>query len=157
MNKPSETYLQYGSLAPDFSLQAANGQTVTRHQYRNKHALVLIFFSPSSDVMALFKALSADSDEYQELNARILGIVEASQAEVERLDVNFALPLTLLADPDGAVWSAYSGKDTPGVGVFILDLYGEVDSQQVGTSIKDLPDTKMILAWTRAAQYRCNI
>jgi peroxiredoxin len=152
-----QTPLEYGKLAPDFSLISVSGEKVTRSQYRNKSALILIFFQPTPEAVDLLKAIVRDTAEYAELNAHLIGIGRASQDDLARLAESHALSLTLLADQQGTAWKAYSGVETPGYGAFVLDMYGGVDSQKVVASISDLPDAAMILNWARAAQYRCSI
>lgn len=147
--------LNYGDLAPNFSLESTTNQTVTRGQFRNKQALVLIFFQPTPEVKILFEALKADTAAYGELNARIIGIGMASMDDLRRFSAD--LPFIMLADPSGTTWKAYSRQEMPGFGVFVLDLYGGVDAQRVVASPAELPDAALILDWVRAAQYRCNI
>ncbi|MEP7287323.1 MAG: redoxin domain-containing protein [Chloroflexota bacterium] len=151
------TPLEYSELAPTFSLDSIDGQTFTRGQFRNKCGLVLIFFQPVPDVIPLLKKIGADLAEYQELNARILGIGRADRTELATFASTLALPFTLLADPTGEAWKAYCRTDLPGYAVFVLDLYGGVDAQKVTSTVKDLPEASQILEWTRAAQYKCSI
>ncbi len=129
----------------------------TRSEFRNKHGLALVFFQPTPEAIKLLQALSRDEPEYKELNALVIGIGRATHQEFERLTFQRGLSMMLLADPGGAAWKAYAGTDSPGCGVFVLDLYGGVDSQQVAADVAGLPDAETILEWTRAAQYRCNI
>ena len=148
------TPLPHGKLAPSFSLVSSSGQTITRSQFRGKQALAVIFFEPTPEAWALLDAVSGDAAEYAELNARVIGI-----AHVDRQDLSISAdsPVLVLADPQGTVWKAYSGTDTPGYGVFVLDVYGGVDDQRVAAHVADLPVASQILQWTRSAQYRCNI
>jgi len=119
-----QTPLDYGKLAPEFSLTSLASEKVTRSQYRNKSALVLIFFQPTPEAVDLLKAILRDAAEYAELNAHVIGIGRASQDELAQLTESHALSLTLLADQQGIAWKAYSGTESPGYGVFVLDLYG---------------------------------
>jgi peroxiredoxin len=150
--------LEYGKLSPQFSLESIDGQTYTRGEFRNKSGLVLIFFEPTHEVHAFLRAVCDDEAEYQELNSRILGIGHADKKQLAEMAAPLInLCFTLLADPDGEVWNAYSGLDAPGYGVVVLDLYGGVDAQKMVDHVSALPEAKTILAWTRAAQYKCNI
>jgi peroxiredoxin len=151
------THLEYGKLSPQFSLEGIDGQTYTRGQFRNKSGLVLIFFEPAPEVQPLLQALCNDEAEYQELNSRILGIGHAEKDALIAMDASLNLCFSLLSDPQGTVWTAYSGSDTPGYGVVVLDIYGGVDAQRMVSAVAELPDSKTILEWTRAAQYKCNI
>jgi peroxiredoxin len=151
------TPLQPGALAPQFSLQSTDGETITRSQFRNKNALVLVFYQPTPEAIKLLQALSRDEPEYKELGAKITGIGRAKREELQRLATERGISVTLLADPEGVAWKVYTGTDAPGYAVFVLDLYGGVDSQQVASTVDALPDAATILDWTRATQYRCNI
>src|SRR5260370_1795074 len=147
--------LDYGALAPQFSLTSTDGQIVTRGQFRGKSGLVLIFFLPTPECQKLLTSVKADEAEYRELNAHVIGIGRAESAIL----VPFAevLKMTLLADPKAEAWFAYTGTDATGYAVFVLDLYGGVEAQKVATSLADLPDAATILEWTRGAQYKSNI
>jgi peroxiredoxin len=152
-----QTPLEYGKLAPEFSLMTLSGQKVTRSQFRNKSALVLIFFQPTPEAANLLQGIVRDTAEYAEINAQLIGIGRATQEDLALFAKSHDLSLTLLADPQGIAWKAYSGVEKPGYGAFVLDMYGGVDSQKVTESISELPDATTILTWARAAQYRCNI
>lgn len=157
VQKLEQTPLEYGKLAPEFSLMSLSGQRVTRSQFRNKSALVLIFFQPTPEAADLLETIGRDAAEYAEINAQVIGIGHTSQEDLARLAESQDLSLMLLADPQGVAWKAYSGTETPGYGVFVLDMYGGVDSQMVVESVSQLPDAATILTWARAAQYRCSI
>jgi peroxiredoxin len=156
--------LEYGSLAPNFELEAVTGKpgrTVTRHQFRNKSGLVLVFFQPTADAQSWLQGIDRDQAEYIELNARVLGIGAAASSQLQAWAAACTPPFSpfieLLADPDGGTWKAYMGTDQPGYAVLVLDMYGGVDAQQVSESFGDMPSAPTILSWSRAAQYRCNI
>ena len=151
------TPLVYGKLAPNFELETADGQIVTRSQFRNKSGLVLVFFQTTPEAQQFLNNIAEDSDEYNELNVRVLGIVRASRDDLKALTAAVHPSITLLADPTGETWKAYTGTDQPGYAVVVLDMYGGVDAQQAAISVSKLPDAKTILGWARAAQYRCNI
>ena len=153
----NETPLVYGKLAPNFELETADGQIVTRSQYRNKSGLVLFFFQPTPEAQVFLDNIGEDSDEYNELNVRVLGIVRAGRDALKALIAAIRPSITLLADPKGEAWKAYTGTDQPGYAVVVLDMYGGVDAQQAAVFVSKLPDAKTILGWARAAQYRCNI
>jgi peroxiredoxin len=149
--------LKYHALAPNFSLESGFGQTVTRNQFRNKHGLALLFLQPTLEAIALLKQVGMDQAEYIELNARVIGIIRAGRDALPGLAARLNPFVILLADPEGTAWEAYAGTDRAGFAIFILDMYGGVDSQQVAGSLNELPDAKAILEWMRATQYRCNI
>jgi peroxiredoxin len=149
--------LEYGNLAPRFELKSADGQPFSRNQFRNKSGLVLIFFQAVAQIQSLLDQVSRDQAEYLELNTRVFGIGHATSDQLKQASHSLGLSFTLLADPDGAAWRAYSQSDLPGYAVFVLDIYGGVEAQRVSQSANQLPDAQTILAWTRSAQYKCSI
>jgi peroxiredoxin len=149
--------LEHGALAPEFALESTDGRIVKRSHFRNKQALVLVFFQPTAEAVKLLQHVSRDEPEYKELNALVIGIGRTTRQELEPLTFQRGLSMMLLADADSAAWKAYAGTDASGYGVFVLDLYGGVDTQKVAADVAGLPDAATILEWTRGAQYRCTI
>ncbi len=141
-----------GALAPQFTLRAQDGTEYSRSQFRNKSGLVLVFIPKASDaaVMPLLEALSATVDEFTKLKACIF-IIAGQPPGIEMHGLIF------LADADGAAWNAYSGLEQPAYGVFILDLYGGIDSQSSGNDPSALKDADTIREWMQAAMYKCSI
>lgn len=153
----NENPLVQGKLAPNFELESVDGKTFTREQFRGKSGLVLIFFQPAAEAQKLLDSIGEDSDEYSELNVRVLAIARATRDALKPLASALHPSITLLADPTGKAWKAYTGTDQPGYAVIVLDMYGGADAQQVVSSPSELPDAKTILSWATGAQYRCNI
>jgi peroxiredoxin len=153
----NENPLVNGTLAPNFELESIDGKTFTRSQFRNKSGLVLIFFQPIPEAHALLDKVGEDSDEYNELNVRVFAITRATRDDLKSLATTIHPSITLLADPTSEAWKAYTGSAQPGYAVFVLDMYGGVDAQQLTASPDKLPNAKTILGWATAAQYRCNI
>ncbi len=153
------TPLPYGKLAPAFELQTVNGETVTRSQFRNRCALLIVFFHLSPEIDKRFEAIVQESPEFIELNVRILAIGRADCKQLAAIASKFAPAMTILADPEGKAWNAYTMQSphTDGCAAFMLDMYGGVDAQYVCASLANLPIAKTLLEWARAAQYRCSI
>lgn len=147
--------LDYGALAPQFSLISTDGQPVTRGQYRGKQGLVLVFFLPTSECQEFLRAIGSDEAEYRELGTQIVGIGRAERETL--MPLANRLKMCLLADPQGEAWRAYTGTDSPGYAVFVLDTYGGVEEQKVAETLAELPRAATILEWTRGAQFKCNI
>jgi len=151
--------LVYGKLAPAFELESITGETLTRNQFRNRNALLILFCQDTSETQNLFELINRDSNEYAELNVRVLAIVRTPVKDLAALSNSFMPTITYLADPHGKAWQAYTQQQeaTTGCAAFMLDLYGGVDAQIVTNSAADLPDATTLLEWARAAQYKCNI
>lgn len=151
------TPLKYGSVAPDFWLETLTGEQITRHQFRNKAALVVFLFTPSPAAWDYLASLASDAAEYQELNVTILAVAHADAAALSGITVPAAVQL--IPDPTGKAWRAYTETDpSPAtVAIFVLDLYGGVEAQQVAATVNELPSHDKVREWARGAQYRCNI
>src|SRR5438552_8651482 len=96
--------LDYGVLAPQFSLTSTDGQTVTRGQFRGKSGLVLIFFLPTPECQKLLASVKADEAEYRELSAQVIGIGRAERDVL--MPIAEMLKMMLLADPQAEAWRA---------------------------------------------------
>lgn len=150
------TPLKYGSVAPDFWLETLAGEQITRHQFRNKAALVVFLFTPSPAAWDYLASLATDATEYQELNVKIIAIARADKTALT--DISTPANTQLIPDPTGKAWRAYTEADpSAAAAVFVLDLYGGVDAQHVAASVAELPTHDRVLEWARGAQYRCNI
>lgn len=141
--------LKGGSLAPEFELKDAAGTLFTRSQFRNKAALVLLFAPTPDDnaIRVLVEGTAALLETYRKMKVRVFMIAEHPGSS----------PLPVLLDSSGAARRAYTGSDASGYGVFVLDLYGGVDSQIFGPDASALPDADTLLEWTQATMYKCSI
>ncbi|MEH7331621.1 thioredoxin-dependent thiol peroxidase [Neobacillus drentensis] len=129
--------VEIGKLAPDFTLNANNGETITLSQLKGKN--VVLYFYPKDMTPGCTTEACDFRDQYQEfndVNAVILGIspdpVDRHQKFVEK----YGLPFLLLADTDHKVAEAYDvwklkknfGKEYMGIerSTFIIDKDGKV-------------------------------
>ncbi len=140
-------FLKPGSLAPGFSLNTSDGQTITRSQYRNKSGLALIFTLAPGDIALLLEQVAKNNAAWGKLKAKAYVIARTGGDS----------PLPLLLDPDGATWRTYSGSGDPGYGVFILDKYGGVDTQITGHDPGVLPNAQDLYELMQSTMYKCNI
>lgn len=97
-----------GQIAPDFTLQADNGKTVSLKNLRGKK-VVLYFYpkdqTPGCTTEALrFKEAAA---EFEKENAVILGVSKDSIESHQKFKQKHNLPFTLLSDPDTKVLQLY--------------------------------------------------
>ena len=128
--------LEIGDLAPDFTLEQANGDPVTLSDLRGQK--VVVYFYPAASTPGCTKQACDFRDNIASLSAHgytVLGIspdtVEKLQKFAESEDLNFPL----LSDPDKQVlqgWGAYGEKSMYGrvsVGVIrstiVLDEEGK--------------------------------
>jgi peroxiredoxin Q/BCP len=101
--------LDVGDPAPDFSLQASDGNTYSLADFRGKQAVVLAWFPRAftSGCTVECKSLAANGDKIREFDVTYF---MASTDPVEK-NTEFAketeADFPLLSDPDGAVAKAY--------------------------------------------------
>jgi AhpC/TSA family len=150
MENPAKP-LPYGALAPDFRLPDATQTIISRHQFRGKHGLLILFTPQQADIGATLQAIQADAAEYLELNARV--IIISQEAVLPPPDpVIFSL-----RDEVAIAWRAYGGAGPFGYAYFILDQYGGLEGQAILPTAQALPDAATLLGYIRGAQYKCNI
>jgi peroxiredoxin Q/BCP len=129
--------LSEGDQASDFTLPDQEGHPVTLSDLRG-HTVVLYFY-PRADTPGCTTQACGVRDhggDYDELDARVIGISPDPVAAVRRFDDKFGLGFTLLADEDHAVADAYGiwvekrmyGKTYWGVqrATFIIDAQGKI-------------------------------
>ncbi|MFD2442413.1 thioredoxin-dependent thiol peroxidase [Bacillus sp. CGMCC 1.16607] len=129
--------LQIGELAPDFQLEAQNGEKVKLSDYRGKN-IVLYFYpkdlTPSCTTQACdFRDLHGS---FQEVDTVILGISPDPIKSHEKFINKYSLPFQLLADVDHEVANAFEvwklkknfGKEYMGIerSSFIIDKEGKL-------------------------------
>jgi peroxiredoxin Q/BCP len=119
-----------GEKAPAFSLPATGGSTVSLSDFGGK-AVVLVFY-PGDDTPVCTKQLnsySRDLDEFEALDAQVLGISAQSVDSHEMFAGKLGLKFPLLADTDKAVAAQYGTLGPLGFprrSVFIIDKHGVI-------------------------------
>lgn len=95
-------------IAPDFTLTAHDGSTVTLSDLRGQR--VILYFYPRADT----PGCTAEACEFRDLQpqirergAVILGVSPDSVKDVRAFHDKYSLPFTLLADEDHSVAEAY--------------------------------------------------
>jgi len=127
-----------GQKAPDFSLPASTGETVSLSQYQGKNNVVLYFY-PKDDTPGCTTEACSFRDslaDFQVLDTVVLGVSRDDVASHQKFSQKYSLPFPLLADTDGSVTEAYGvwqeknmyGKKTWGIvrSTFIIDREGVV-------------------------------
>src|ERR1039457_1052530 len=105
----ASTPLSAGSTAPDFSLPARSGKTISLHDYRNSKD-VLIYFYPKDDTPGCTRESCSLRDSRGELKSagiEVLGISRDDSASHNAFAAKYNLPFELLTDADHAVHEAY--------------------------------------------------
>jgi len=130
--------LKLGVTAPEFSLQNADGESVSLKSFRGKK--VALFFYPKDDTPGCTKEACSFRDHHGTLARHglvVLGVSPDSVASHIKFQQKYDLPFTLLSDPDHKVASAYGawgkkklyGREYDGIlrSTFIIDEQGQIE------------------------------
>ena len=105
----ASTPLSAGSTAPDFTLPARSGKTISLHDYRDRKD-VLIYFYPKDDTPGCTRESCSLRDSWGELQRagiEVLGISRDDAASHNAFAAKYNLPFELLTDADHAVHETY--------------------------------------------------
>ena len=122
--------LGIGDRAPDFTLPATGGGTVSLADFLGR-PVVLVFY-PGDDTPVCTKQLNSYNDDlaqFADLDAQVLGISAQGLESHERFAAKHGFGFPLLSDPDKAVAAAYGTLGPIGFprrSVFIVDAAGVV-------------------------------
>jgi peroxiredoxin Q/BCP len=97
-----------GEAAPDFTLQADDGRTVSLRDYRGKK--VVLYFYPKDGTSGCTREAIEFRDmakEFAKEGAVILGVSKDSVASHQKFKQKHELPFTLLSDPEGKALDLY--------------------------------------------------
>ena len=118
--------------APDFTLEAHNGQQVRLADYRGKNEVVLYFY-PMDGTPVYTKEACGFRDAFEEftkLGAVVIGVSADSPERHRAFAVSRALPFLLLSDQDGSLRKAYRVPKTLGIlpsrVTYVIDKAGVV-------------------------------
>ena len=100
--------LQQGDIAPDFSLPASNGETVSLKDFASKK--VVLFFYPKDNTPGCTKEacdFQAHMPTFKRAKAAVLGISILNEASKQKFANKHKLTFPLLADEDHAISEKY--------------------------------------------------
>lgn len=130
--------LTEGQTAPDFTLPATGGKTISLADFKGAKSVVLYFY-PKDETPGCTKEACSFRDvqsEFDAAGAAILGVSADSVASHEKFAANHHLPFPLLSDADKTVSDAYGvwkeksmyGKTFLGVErtTFVVDREGVI-------------------------------
>ncbi|SDN32616.1 peroxiredoxin Q/BCP [Fictibacillus solisalsi] len=137
-----------GEKAPDFTLPASNGKEVTLSDFKGKN--IVLYFYPK-DMTPGCTTQACDfrdkHEEFQDLDAVILGVSTDPLARHEKFIDKYGLPFLLLADEDHkaaelfGVWKLKKnfGKEYMGIerSTFILDKEGTLVKEYRKVKVKE--------------------
>jgi peroxiredoxin Q/BCP len=133
--------LEVGDKAPSFSLEDADGNTVSLDDYHGRK--VIVYFYPAASTPGCTKEACDFRDNLRALNKAgldVVGISPDEPAKLARFRDAEGLTFPLLSDPDRTVlsqWGAYGekkmyGKTVQGVirSTFVVDEKGKISLAQ---------------------------
>lgn len=100
--------VEVGEPAPEFSLLSDAGDPLSLSDYRGQR--VVLYFYPKDGTPGCTREAQAFrdlADEFEKVNAVILGVSKDSVQSHQRFKAKHDLPFTLLSDPDGQVLDRY--------------------------------------------------
>ena len=100
--------IEPGTIAPDFTLTADDGSTVSLHDLRGRN--VVLYFYPKANTPGCTRQACAIRDVYPDLSGHDVVVIGISPDPPQRLlkfRAKYDLPFILLSDPDHAVAEAY--------------------------------------------------
>jgi thioredoxin-dependent peroxiredoxin len=117
-----------GEIAPDFELEGTAGP-FRLSEHRGER--VILLFYPGDNTLVCtrqFCSYRDRADDFASLDATVVGISSQDLDSHERFVAKHALTVPLLADPDGAVASAYGASSRLGTrrAVVMIDEDGVV-------------------------------
>lgn len=143
--------LEPGIKAPDFTLLDANGNAVSLRDFAGKK--IVLYFYPKDNTPGCTRqacAFANAHEDFEKLNAVVIGISKDSAASHARFAQKYALPFLLLSDPELQAIQAYGvwqekklyGKVSMGVvrSSFLIDEQGVIE--KVWFKVK--PDTNAV-------------
>jgi peroxiredoxin Q/BCP len=121
-----------GDQAPDFTLPAADGRSVSLADFRGKKAVVLFFYPKDETPGCTREACEfRDSfDRFGDAGAEVIGVSDDDVESHKKFAAHHRLPMTLLSDAGGQVRQRYGVKSLFGVVAdrvtFVIDRTGVV-------------------------------
>lgn len=150
--------LNVGEKAPEFTLADRNGQPVRLSDFAGKR--VVLYFYPRDNTPGCTRQACAFArlyEEFQALNAVVVGISKDSAASHDKFAQKYSLPFVLLSDPELLAIQAYGvwqekklyGKTSMGVvrTTYLLDEQGVI--QKVMPKVKPDQNAGEVLAFLK--------
>lgn len=153
--------LEVGDKAPDFSLQASNGQTYSLADFVGKQPVVVAFFPAAftGGCTIQCKAIRDSSDEIKSFDvAYFMASVDTVEKNTE-FAKEYELDFPVLADPEKTMSQAFGVLSDRGFAnrwTYYIDAQGIVvkidKSTNPSSAGKDLADSMAALGFARVAQ-----
>lgn len=138
-------WVEEGAAAPEFSLPADDGTTISSAALRGKW--VVLYFYPKDDTPGCTKEACAFRDRRNELvaaGAAVLGVSPDDVASHGKFRDKFQLNFPLLADIDHAVAEAYGAWREK-------NMYGKISLGIQRSTFLIAPDGKLAKVWKKVS------
>ena len=135
--------IEEGKAAPAFTLNDADGNTVSLKDLKGKN--VVVYFYPRDDTPGCTKEACGFRDHWQDIqdaNTVVLGVSPDSEASHQKFRDKYELPFTLLADPEREVMTEY---DAYGEKM----MYGKKRMGVIRSTVWVGPDGNVVKHWRR--------
>lgn len=98
-----------GSIAPDFKLQATNGQEIALSDFLAKTNVIVFFIRETSCMMCRMHVIQLGKmyNQFHEAGAEVIVILGEDMETSRKYAESINLPFPILADPDRAVYHLY--------------------------------------------------
>ncbi|HEY2516782.1 MAG TPA: peroxiredoxin [Polyangiaceae bacterium] len=124
--------LQAGDRAPDFTLPAADGRSVSLADFHGKKVVVL-FFYPKDETPGCTREACEFRDSYEqfgEAGAEVIGVSDDDVQSHQKFAAHHRLPMLLLSDVGGKVREKFGVKALLGIlpdrVTFVIDKDGTI-------------------------------
>lgn len=141
--------LKVGDEAPDFTLKATTGETITLSQYRGQKNVVLAFFpfAFSGTCSAQLPSYQADLERFQSYDTQVLGISMDAGYSLGEFAKQLGITYPLLSDfyPQGKVADLYGVRHMAGMperALIVIDKSGKIAWIHVHRPTGEVPDNE---------------
>jgi mycoredoxin-dependent peroxiredoxin len=141
--------LKLGDAAPDFTLKATTGETITLSQYRGQKNVVLAFFpyAFSGTCSAQMPSYQAELERFNRYDTQVLGISMDAMYSLKHWAGELGISYPLLSDfyPQGKVAEAYGVRHPAGMperALFVIDKSGKIAWIHVHRPTGEAPDNE---------------
>jgi peroxiredoxin Q/BCP len=127
----TDTLLNAGSDAPNFTATTTGGDTVSLHDFREKKNVLLMFY-PADDTPGCTRQMCTARDEgaeYEAANVVRFGVNHGGLASHERFRDKYSLDFPLIVDEGKEIARAYGTlKENGGIArsTFLIDTGGRI-------------------------------
>jgi thioredoxin-dependent peroxiredoxin len=135
--------IEEGKTAPAFSLKDAHGDRVALKDFKGRN--VVVYFYPKDDTPGCTKEACGFRDLWKDIEKTgtvVLGISPDDAASHTRFASKYALPFTLLCDPDRSVMEKYGAWGEK-------NMYGKKTMGVIRSTVLIGPDGKVKKHWKR--------